>query len=324
MSATKVKPLYLMDVFSQLTDEQHRLTVPQIVEELEKRGVLAERKGIYRDIEALIEYGLDIRRTGTGYYLHTRQFDRGEVQVLISAVEAASFLSAKRSGMLIEKLGTLLGDYDRDQLIVGSLGGIKSRDDSVLKTIEAVSRAIAHRRVITFQYSKRDVGRNSIMQHSGKRYRVSPYALIWMQERYYLVCNMEDRNDLTHFRLDRIQDVWEDPAPWRHFSQVSAYGAKFDAADYTPKCLNMFGGEVMRIRLKCSISIVNEVFDRFGDEITVQSEGEDRFTAFVSAVGGVGFLSWAAQFGDQLEIVSPPELRQQMRRRLEAAIKAYN
>ena len=169
--------------------------------------------------------------------------------------------------MLIEKLGTLISDADQKQLIVGSLGGIKCRDDGVLTTIEEVSRAIAHRRTFTFRYSKRDVNRRSIMQHSGKRYRVSPYALIWMQDRYYLVCNMEERNDLTHFRLDRIQDVREDPASWRHFSQVSTYSAKFDAADYAAKCLNMYGGEVTRIRLRCDTGIINEVFDRFGEEI---------------------------------------------------------
>ena len=93
MANTKLKPLYLLDIFREMTDERHRMTVPELLEELQRRGITAELKGIYRDIDALIQYGADIKHTGTGYYLARGELSRDELKCLIWALRSANFLS---------------------------------------------------------------------------------------------------------------------------------------------------------------------------------------------------------------------------------------
>jgi len=322
MSSTKLKPLYLMDIFQELTDEEHRLTVPELIELLAQRGVKAERKGLYRDIDALIEYGADIRKTGTGYYLGRRRFTSGELKVLSSAVQAAGFISERRTQELTSKIASMAGAHQAKHLKNGNIGGVKCKNDEVLNIIDIVDRAITARRQITFLYIKRDASKREIPQRSGERYRVSPYALIWMQDRYYMVCNMEGRNDITHFRLDRMRSVRSDMAPWRHFGEVSEYKTEFKVSEYAAHCMNMYGGEAERIRIRCDTSLASEVLDRFGEDTIMQKESAEKFVALIEAAGD-GFLSWAAQFGAKLEIVYPESLREKMRIRLEEAAALY-
>jgi len=324
MSSTKLKPLYLMDIFRELSDEGHRLTVPELLTELEKRGVRAERKGIYRDIEALVEYGADIRSSPTGYYLARRYFSPGELRVLVSAVQAAGFISERRTEELSGKLAAMAGAHQAEQLRGGAMGGIKSKNDEVLNLIGIVDEAILARRRISFAYYKWDVNKREAPQRSGARYSVSPYALIWMQDRYYLVANLDGRDDLTHFRLDRMRRVRQDSAPWRHFSEVCEYRREFRASEYAARCLNMFGGSPERIRLRCANRLIDEVLDRFGEDTAIAREGEDRFLAVVEVAPGRGFLSWAAQFGADMEILSPPALREEMGALLRGAAGLYD
>lgn len=322
MSSTKLKPLYLMDIFQELTDEEHRLTVPELIELLAQKGIKAERKGLYRDIDALIEYGADIRKTGTGYYLGRRRFTSGELKVLSSAVQAAGFISERRTQELTSKIASMAGAHQAKHLKNGNIGGVKCKNDEVLNIIDIVDRAITARRQITFLYIKRDASKREIPQRSGERYRVSPYALIWMQDRYYMVCNMEGRNDITHFRLDRMRSVRSDMAPWRHFGEVSEYKTEFKVSEYAAHCMNMYGGEAERIRIRCDTSLASEVLDRFGEDTIMQKESAEKFVALIEAAGD-GFLSWAAQFGAKLEIVYPESLREKMRIRLEEAAALY-
>jgi len=145
MSNTKLKPLYLMDIFRELTDEEHRLTVPELVEELQRRGVRSERKGIYRDIDALIEYGADIRKTGTGYYLAKREFTNSELRTVAWALKSAAFISRRRTALLLEKVSALGGQYMGKKLVRGGITAPKSENDELLTAIDVLDKAIASR-----------------------------------------------------------------------------------------------------------------------------------------------------------------------------------
>lgn len=68
----KQKILYLVQMLSSHTDENHVLSMKEIVEELETKGIRSERKSIYDDMEALREFGIPIkysRRRPGGYYI---------------------------------------------------------------------------------------------------------------------------------------------------------------------------------------------------------------------------------------------------------------
>ena len=230
MSNTKLKPLYLMDIFREMTDEEHRLTVPELVEELQRRGVRSERKGIYRDIDALIEYGADIRKTGTGYYLASRSFTQSELRHIAWALKSAGFLSEKRTAMLMGKVGAIGGNYTGKKLIRGGMHAKKSENDELLTAMDVLDKAIGGRRQVTFSYEKnRDI--------SLRRYRVSPYGLMFIKGRCYLACNIEGREDLSCIPVYRMRAVRSDMSPWRHYSEVSDYRGEFPLEDFAARAV---------------------------------------------------------------------------------------
>lgn len=324
MASSKLKTLYLLDVLREETDEERRMSVPDLVAALNRRGVAAERKGIYRDLEALREHGEDVVQTPTGYYLGRRALDTAEIRLLVSAVQAAYFITGPRSEKLMDKLLSLESRRRAEELrLQCNMGGVKCENDEVLRIIDTLNLAIAMHRKVSFLYIKQDADRRMVRQRGGERYVVSPYALIWMMDRLYLVCNMDGRENLTHFRLDRMQRVRSEQGPWRHFSQVCEYKTRFDSADYAKKCVNMFGDHVRMVKLRCENALAGDIFDKFGANISVAKDGAAHFTAMLNVAAGDGFLAWVAQWGARMEILSPEDVRLAMKERMEGAAGLY-
>lgn len=324
MSSSKQKLLRLMDIFYSATDEEHRLNAQELASMLSDSGLIAERKAIYRDIGVLQDFGMDIVQTPTGYYLKKRSFSLAELRTMMSAICAASFVTTEKTDELCKKLASLASIHQAaDYLPIPVIGGVKCANEEVFKTIEIINKAIQQNRTISFLYYKLDSTLKLVKQRMGKRYVVSPYALIWMQDRYYLVCSMTDRDDLTHFRLDRIRSVRTEQQLWRHFNQVSDYRKEFDVADYAAKCINMFGGKPEQIILQCKYDYINEVVDRFGADIGILSRDAKTFIMQTQAVAEGGLISWICQFGDGIEVIRPQELREKVKARLTAGAKLY-
>ena len=144
MSNTKLKPLYLSDLFHKNTDSEHRVSVNELVDMLEKLGISAERKGLYRDIDALVEYGLDIKKTTSGYFLDKRKFSLAEIRILISAVQSASFISDKRTQELVSKLMDYLSVYQAEAILQQSnIATVKNDNEEIFTIIEAINIAIS-------------------------------------------------------------------------------------------------------------------------------------------------------------------------------------
>lgn len=215
MANTKVKPLYLLDIFREMTDERHRMTVPELLEELQRRGVTAERKGVYRDIEALIQYGADIKHTGTGYYLARGELSREELKCLVWALRSASFLSGRRTAALLEKLKGIIG-MQFSALALPEDGAVKCPDDQMMENIERLGAAIEQRRQVT--YSDK-----SHMDGLGRRLRISPYALLWLRRGCCVLCNQEGQSGLSCLELASMSSIRTDMTPWRSYSEISRY-----------------------------------------------------------------------------------------------------
>ena len=320
----KVRMLVLLDILHDLTDEEHILNSKDLLTELSKRGHTSDRRSIYRDIEALAEYGFDVVTTSRGFYLRNRRFTLAEIMLMISAVQAAPFVTESKTSSLMEKLSGYLSVYQREGLKNASnIHGVKFSNEEVYRTIEMINYGIASGKRISFLYYKRSIMRMDVVQRRGRRYFVSPYAMVWVQDRYYLISNMDDKEGLTHFRLDRIRDVRIEDAPVRPVSEVSEYDESFNAVDYASKCLNMFGGEIMRITLRCHMDLLNELFDRFGEDIPVKKDGDSHFIARIEAAASEGFTNWVCQYGARVEVLSPEPVREAVKDRLIAAAELY-
>lgn len=315
----KLRILYLQDIFSRRSDENHVFSAEQICEILQDDyGISAERKAIYGDIEALQDYGMEIVNTRSpvrGYYLKSRRFEPAEVRLLTDAVLAAKFISPKKTKSLVYKTGSLLSESQeemlRRQVYVNS--SVKCSNEELYEIISALSDAIEQKVQVQFEYSKRKLEKRFVRRFTSKIFIVNPYALIWSNDHYYLVCNNPKYSNLMHVRLDRISNIQITDTPCRHFSAVSAYKDKFDSADYSNKLFNMFSGDSGEIKLRCNNRLVDDILERFGENIPLMIDGEDAFIVRATVELSEGLVSWIMQFGTDMKVLEPIELKNAVR-----------
>lgn len=309
----KIKLLFLHDIFTRQTDSEHVYSANELCELLSDYGISCERKSIYSDIEALKEYGMDIVNVRTpkrGYYLNNRKFDIAEVRLLIDAVQAAKFISSKKTKALIYKIGSLLSEYQeeelREQIYVDS--SFKSEKEDLYDIIRTLDKAIKNSIQVEIVYSRRKLENRYLKKSEGKTFRINPYSLLWSNDHYYLVCNNDKYNNLMHLRLDRIETVKPLSTPAKHFSKVSKYNDKFDTADYSNKLFNMFTGESGQIELCCDNRLIDDILEKFGEEIPIKIFDDNRFIFKADVELSNGLVSWIMQYGADIKVVSPKML----------------
>ena len=104
---TKLKLLYINQYLEKYSDEDNLVKADELIEMLSEKGIECERKSIYADIAALKGFGVDISTEKRGYRILNRDFELPELRLLMDAVQAADFISAKKSKELISKISTL-------------------------------------------------------------------------------------------------------------------------------------------------------------------------------------------------------------------------
>lgn len=325
----KVRILFLHDIFTRRSDENNVFSAEDLCDILfEDYGVKVERKAIYGDIDALKEYGLDIvnvRAPKRGYYLKDRKFEMAEVRLLTDAVLAAKFISPKKTKSLVYKIGSLASEGQeerlREQVYVNS--SVKCNNEELYEVISTLHKAIEKRVQVQFDYSKRMLQKRYVRRMESKTFTVNPYALIWSNDHYYLVCNNPKYSNLMHVRLDRISNIHITGIRCRHFSAVSKYTEKFDSADYSNRLFNMFSGESGNVLLRCSNDIIEEILERFGEDVPIKIDGDNHFVAKANVELSDGLVSWIMQFGERMEVVSPHELKKAVKEKASMILKIY-
>ncbi|MBP3938716.1 MAG: WYL domain-containing transcriptional regulator [Clostridia bacterium] len=309
----KIKLLFLHDIFTRQTDKDHVYSANELCDLLSEYGISCERKSIYSDIEALKEYGMDIvnvRSPKRGYYLNERKFDIAEVRLLIDAVQAAKFISSRKTKALIYKIGSLLSEFQeeelREQIYVES--SFKSEKEDLYDIIKSLDDAIKRSNQVQITYAKRKLENRYLKKSEGKVFIVNPYSLLWSNDHYYLVCNNDKYNNLMHLRLDRISQVKILDKQAKHFSKVSKYTDKFDTADYSNKIFNMFTGESGEVELCCDNRLIDDILERFGDEIPLKIYDENHFVFKADVELSSGLVSWIMQFGSDIKVLAPKQL----------------
>lgn len=328
MSNGKQRLIALAEFFKRKTDEEHIYSASQIIEELARQGIDAERKALYSDIDALKLSGYDIVCTRTpkaGFFLASRDFEEAEVRLMIDAVQAAKFITAKKTDSLVNKIGDLLSEPQADKLKsqVYIDKSHKRKNEEIYYTVDVLHNAIAKRLKVRFVYSNLSVSEDLTPTLNEREFTVSPYALIWSNDHYYLVCNNSNYDNLMHARIDRMKKVVCTKEPWRHFSEVSEYKDKFDSADYAGKLFNMFSGTEQTVTLRCANRFLEEIIDRFGENVRFSSRNADNFTAEITAVTGEGFVSWLLQYGNSVEVIRPAKLRASVAQRASELVSLY-
>lgn len=307
---SKMKILAVLDILWNYSDENNILSAADICIKLEEFDIVAERKSIYADINCLVKFGLDIvssKSPKKGYFLASRRFEIAEVRLLLDAVKAANFISSKKATELHEKLYTLISREQAEKIRrhCSSIVSTKSENEELYYTVDAINTAILEKKKIKFDYYKRRLTKRMTTSGEVKSFFVSPYALVWANDRYYLVSNNEKYDNLMHTRLDRMSkvEILEDGA--RDFSEVSAYEGSFDANDYAQKHLNMYSGLLETVELSCSRDLLDEILDQFGTKAPLKSDGDDMFIIRINTALSEGFYGWVLRFGGKVKIHLP-------------------
>lgn len=320
--------LHLIDLLQKKTDEEHPLSAAELCESLRARGVSAERKALYEDIAALQDFGYDIIQTRVpkqGYFLASRTFETSEIYLLCDAVQAAGFVTPKKTRELTSKLCGMLSDAQANawKRQLGLYSRYKCDNEEIYYTIDVLNRAIAARRKVQLRYCRRELTGQHKIGTNEREWEISPYALTWVEDHYYLVGNHAKYDNLIHLRLDRMRNVTLLDAPARPFCEVSEYTDFFDIADYTRKTFHMFGGEPAELILRCRVERLEQVLDRFSDDLFIRSFDGSYFCVAVRALLSEGLIGWMLQFGPDIEVRSPARLREQLRSRAEALAAQY-
>lgn len=205
----KLKLLYIIKLLTENTDENHPVSTADIIAYLESNGIHSERKSIYDDMEKLCDFGYDIiqvqSRLGGGYYMAGREFELAELKLLVDAVQSSRFITTRKSRSLIKKLERMAGKYDAGKLQrqVYVAGRIKTENESIYYNIDNIHRAIQENRQIEFQYLDWNL-KKELVPRVGGRKQVSPWALIWREENYYLAAYDGVDGIMKHYRVDKM------------------------------------------------------------------------------------------------------------------------
>ena len=325
----KLKLLYLKDLLSAYTDEDHILNAAELADLLlSKYGIECERKSIYKDLTILQQYGCNVIRTKSpkkGFFLAEGEFETAELRLLSDAIQAANFISKKKTITLLKKIESFSSVYRadilREQIYIDSRA--KSDNEALYYTIDTIDRAIKAKKKVSLVYVRRRIDDTFAARKESRTFVLSPYAMIWSNDHYYLVANNEKYNNLMNIRIDRIHSAKLLEEPARPIGEVSNYETEFDPADYTSKTFNMFSGEQEMIELKCSNALIEAIIDRFGESAHTRIAGGSCFYLRTEAAVSDGLVSWIMQFGDQIEVVSPVLLREKVAERAEQIYSLY-
>lgn len=327
-SSGKIRILSLLELLCQRTDEEHPLSSQELIALLERQEITVERKTIYRDVSALRAHGIDIlftRQPKAGFFLASRRFEPPEVRLLMDAVQAAPFLTEKKTGELLRKLGGLMSDAQADEAAGKTHMNLrpKFKNEEIYYTIDAVNRAIVRKKKISFLYRHHVIRGNRIAQDEGRRFLISPYALIWDSDKYYLAGNYEKYDDVSAYRLDRMKQTELSSQDARPFCEVSDYRDRFDAADYAAKTFHLYHGELQTILLRCSDDALEPLLDKFGGGLRISERGDGFFNVRIKVFAGEGLVEWLLQYGDRISVLSPQELKDRVIERVRRIGKTY-
>lgn len=321
----KLKLLYLWEYLTQQTSEEHPVSIKQIIAYLESQDIAAERKAIYDDLELLRYWGLDIIQAGesrsTAYYVGSRDFELPELKLMVDSVQSSKFITEKKTIALIKKIEQLTNAFDAQLLSrqVFVANRIKTMNESIFYNVDAIHSAIAANKKLQFHYFEYTVTKERRLRHDGAFYQISPFALTWDDENYYMVGYDSEMERIRHFRVDKMIDI---SSLDEERDGQDAY-AKMDLALYARKTFGMFVGEDKKVTTRFENSLVGPVIDRFAKEIMIIPDGDEHFKFTADVAVSPQFFAWIWGFGTQAEIIGPAEVVSEFAKHIRSIADQY-
>lgn len=301
----KIKLLLLYDILQKNTDENHALNTDEIIALLAEKKIAVSRKILLQDIALLNEYGYEVlsyKKKYHYYYIVNRHFDSAEIAFLADAVQASK-LSATQKKTLTDKLMTTMGDYQATELTAAAQFGTmpKRNNRYIIYTIDTLKQAIANNKKVSFQYYSLDYKKNKVYRKEGKRYVVNPLVVVWNKDNYYLVCYYDKHDDTVTYRIDRMEEAKEEATDRVYRKEFD----EFDIEQYRQSVFSMFGGEEQEVGLQFDVEMLDDVFDKFGEEVNIVKVDENTYRLKVPIQVSKTFFAWVVGTQGKMRILAP-------------------
>ncbi len=321
----KLKLYYLAKIMLEKTDDEHMITMPEIKKALEAYDVTADRKSLYDDLETLRILGIDVigEKEGRNYYYHvgSKHFEIAELKLLVDAIQSSKFITEKKSNELIKKLTSMASEYEAAQLKrqVVVQGRVKTMNESIYYFVDDVHRAIADNRQIRFEYMKWDENKTMVRRRE-RPYVVSPWALTWDDENYYLIAYDAEADCIKHFRVDKLKSIQVLDEKRAGKEQFKA----FNLAKYAKMNFGMFSGEQTKVKITFDNEMAGVFIDRFGRDITIRPAKQKGFSEIsVDVAVSDQFFGWIFALGPKVKLLGPGEVLDRYQKELKDMIKMY-
>lgn len=324
----KLALIYLQQLFLERTDENHYVSMKDIISYLEEKDVFLERRTVYTCIRQLEYAGMEIEgvqlKDTYGYHLRKRLFDTSELKFLIDSVSGSKFLTERKSKELTDKiktLGSVHQYYDLDRKVMPTKR-IKSMNDKVFSNLDFIYKAIQSNSQITFQYMKWTTKKTLENMKSGRLFCVSPFAISLNDDNYYLIAYDETECILKHYRIDKMTSIkltMEERNGKDRFKS-------FDIIDYSKKTFGMFAGEEKTISIEASNNLVGVFVDRFGKEIHIRPSltNPNTFVARFTVNVSPQFYGWLFGLGKGVKITSPESAKEEFQKTITDILSNYD
>lgn len=321
MEDKKGSELALLKILEENSDENHILSQPDLLKLLKTiYGIELERRTLYKNIELLQEYGYDIStfsENGIGYYLRERQFEKSQIYLLCNAIHSSNFIPSSSSKELINKLLSTQSKYIKNDFkqTVFVENNRKKNNKEFFLNVELIAEAIKNKQKISFKYTKYDCNKN-LIERRPDPYNVSPYYLVYEDDKTYLVAKSKNYDNFTHFRVDRMKNVALTNEPYIRLNDNQ------DPYEYAKNKIFMYNGEELSVTLKCKDMILDNIIDIYGNDAKIDKNEEGYFVANVKSTS-FGMYVLAQHYLDAIEILEPTELREKLKKAIRDAEKKY-
>lgn len=315
----RIRLLAVLEILQTYSDEKHPLSSTDILQYLSLQNISAEKKAIIKDIKALEEAGLDILFTHTpkqGYYLASRLFEKVELRLLIDAIQASSFISYAKSKQLIQKLTSLNSQYDAENLNSTIIDNNKSTNEKLFYSINELQNALQEKRAVSFLYFDLDIHKQKIYRKQKRRYTLIPYTTLWNNQRYYCIGYDTKHQSFSHYRIDKMEDI--------QLENIQLERPVFHLQEYISKHIfDMYQGKQDTVKLRVDLSLLNVIYDQFGQDILIYNIQENTFDIAVSVSISVTFISWLFNFGNKIQVLAPSSLIEQIKKTAHETLSLY-
>lgn len=317
---TKVKLVKLLEILRLESDETKPISTNAIIRRLADFGIKCTRQTVYADIKVLNDFGYEImcvKSVSNEYYIADRNFAMPEIRILLDAVQAASFITPKKTEVLVDKIAAL-GGPNRAEILKNNImryNTTKHTNEDIYYVVNELEQAIIQGKKVSFYYFDYDVKKKKIYRKNKKRYVENPYATIFSDDNYYLLAYSDKYKHVVHYRVDRMEDV--------RLCEEDITAAEIDVKKHKKELFGMYSGDEVRVRIEADKSLLDVIFDRFGEDVDIKPVDGGKVVFKADVQLSPRFIAWVCSFGGKMKVLSPKRVVEEIIKNLNTLTKLY-